>query len=168
MRLVRGADVSGGRYLPGIWVSGGSWRVGRPGLAQPVGDGDARSRGFHALPIDASVAGHRHVGEQRVGEHRVHGHGVGGPGRAGRHAEEPVLRVDGPQLPVLVEPHPRDVVTDALHLIARQRRLHHCHVGLAARARERGGHVPLPAPRVSHTQNLNANESKKYGHRTVC
>lgn len=158
----------GRRHLPGIWVSSGPGRVGRPGLAQPVGDSDARNRRFHAFPVHASVAGLRHVGEQRVGKHRVHGHRVGGPGRAGRHAKETVLRVNGPQLPVLVEPHPRDVVTDALHLIARQRRLHHGHVGLAARARERGDHVPLPASRVSHTQNLNANEPKKYGHHTVC
>lgn len=133
---------------------GGRFVAGRPRLAEPIGDGDTGRGVFHAFPVDAAVAGLRHVGEYGVLEYRVHGHRVGGLGRAGSHAEEPEFRVDGPQLPVLVEPHPHDVVAHALHLVARQRGLHHGHVGLAARARERGHHVPLPSFWIGHAQNL--------------
>ena len=59
----------------------------------------------------------------------------------GRDAEEAVLGVDRPQPAVLADPHPGDVVAERLDLPARDGRLEHREVGLAAGARERRGDV---------------------------
>ena len=61
--------------------------------------------------------------------------------RAGRHAEEAGLRVDRVQAAVGADLHPGDVVADGLDLPARDGRLHHREVGLAAGRGEGGGDV---------------------------
>ena len=70
----------------------------------------------HAFPPDVPVVGQRGVGEDAVAGQRQHGVEVGLVVGAGRHAEEPVLRVDGPEPAVRAELHPADVVTDRLDL----------------------------------------------------
>lgn len=65
----------------------------------PVGEGHSGRGGVQALPPHAAVAGLAHVGEDGVLGDGGHGVRVGLVGGAGRHAEEAVLRVDGPQLP---------------------------------------------------------------------
>ena len=97
---------------------------------------------LEALPPDVAVVGQRDVGEQRValldGAHRVR---VGLPVGARRDAEEAELRVDRVEPAVLAEAHPRDVVADGLGAPARDGRLQHRQVGLAAGRRERRGDV---------------------------
>ena len=95
----------------------------------------------HALPPDVAVVGLRAVGEDRVALDRVHRVRVRLARRVGRDAEEPVLGVDGVELAVVAELHPRDVVADRLDLPVLERRHEHRQVGLAARARERAADV---------------------------
>ena len=60
---------------------------------------------------------------------------------AGRHAEEPGLRVDGVEAAVGAELHPADVVADRLDLPSVERGDEHGQVGLAARRGEGAGDV---------------------------
>ena len=140
----RGSSYSGARI--GHWVIGVQNR--QFGCEDSSSLSGVQSRPFqsvrwaggsvgHALPPDVAVVGQRDVGEDRValgdGAHRV---GVGVPAGAGRDAEQAVLRVDRVEPAVLAEPHPGDVVAEGLDLPARDRRLEHGQVGLAAGARE--------------------------------
>ena len=123
-----------------VRVRRGLRRFRGPVVATPVDEVRRRRRG-EALPPDVAVVGERGVREDDVsGEHRdrvrVRPHA-----RPRGDAEEPGLRVDGPQCPVGADPHPADVVADRLDLPARQARHHHREVGLAARRREPTGHV---------------------------
>ena len=56
------------------------------------------------------------VPEDGALEDGLHGYRVAGPAGAGRHPEEPVLWIDGPQLTLLVGPQPGDIVTHHAHL----------------------------------------------------
>ena len=77
--------------------------------------------------------------------------------RAGRHAEEAGLGVDGPQPAVGADVHPGDVVAHGPDAVALDleplRRDHHRQVRLAAGAGEGGGHVLDPALGILHAQN---------------
>ena len=97
---------------------------------------------LQALPPHVAVVGQRDVGEDGVARRDgLHGVGVGLPVGAGRDAEEAELGVDGVEPAVLAEAHPGDVVADGLGAPARDRRLQHREVGLAAGRRERRGDV---------------------------
>ena len=119
----------------------GSSRLRGPVAALPVGQVRRRLVG-HALPPDVAVVGERDVGEHRValgdGAHRVR---VGVPAGAGRDAEQAELGVQGVEPAVLAEAHPGDVVAERLDLPARDGRLEHRQVRLAAGAREGGRDV---------------------------
>ena len=122
--------------------------LGGPGSALPVRE---VLRGLLGLPLPPHVTV---VGERDVGEDRMpaldgrHGVGVGVGARAGGHAEQSGLRVDGVEPAVLAEPHPCDVVAEGLHLPARQGGLQHRQVRLAAGRREgRAQVVGLPLRR---------------------
>ena len=69
------------------------------------------------LPVHAPITRLRHVREYRVGHDGIHGDRIGRSGSARSDAKEAGLRVDGAQLPILIESHPSDIVTDALYLI---------------------------------------------------
>lgn len=112
---------------------------------------------LHPLPEHPSVAGGRHVGEHRVLEHRLHGDRVARRAGARRDTEEAVLGVDRPQHAVLVESHPGDVVTDALHLVTGEGGRHHRKVGLAAGGGEGGRDVALLALGVGDADDLGGN-----------
>ena len=58
----------------------------------------------HAFPPDPAVVCEGDVGEDCVLHDGLHGDGVGVHRSAGRNSEESVLRVDGAQIPVLIEP----------------------------------------------------------------
>ena len=73
----------------------------------------------HSLPPDAAVVSQSNVGEDGVLEDGLHGHRVAAARGAWGDSEEAVLRVDRPQVPILVEPQPGDVVTDAGDIEAR-------------------------------------------------
>ncbi|MNQ64064.1 hypothetical protein D3C85_784680 [compost metagenome] len=135
-----GRALAGGRGEAGVRVSGGLARRRIMRLTLPVGQARRRFLG-QAFPPDVAVSGQGDVGEDgvlRQGLERVQ---IGVAAGAGRHAEEARLRVYGVQTTVLAETHPGDVVADRLGLPAVQRRLQHGQVGLAAGAREGGGHI---------------------------
>ena len=123
-------------------------RLGRPVVALPV-DRVRRRVAVHALPPHVAVVGERDVGEDRVGPDRLHRVRVGRVRRARRDAEVAGLGVDRVELAVGARLDPGDVVADGRDLPAfvgeRRRRDEHREVGLAARARERGGDVRLLA-----------------------
>ncbi len=112
----------------------------RPVAALPVGE--VLRVALHLFPPHVAVVGESDVGEQRValrdGAHRVR---VGLPVGARRDAEEPGLRVHRVEPAVFPEAHPCDVVTEGLDPPARDGRLQHRQVGLAAGRGERGRDV---------------------------
>ena len=99
----------------------------------------------HSLPPNSSILSQSHIAEYRVPEYCSHGNRIARHARPRRHPEEPVLRVDCPQLPVAVRSKPGNVVPDHRHFVARQFRAHHGKVCLAARRWEGGGDVLLDA-----------------------
>ena len=108
----------GARFESGVHVAGASrWRWAGPG---------------HAFPPDVAVVGQRDVGEDAVRVERAIALALVSAG-ARRDAEEAGLRVDRVEAAVVAEAHPADVVADRLDLPARDRRLEHREVGLAAR-----------------------------------
>ena len=98
---------------------------------------------IQALPVDAAIRGQSHIGEHRVLSDRVQGVRVCVGRGARRHAKEALLGVDGPEDAGGIELHPGDVVAHALDLPVGQGGRHHGQVGLAARGRKGGGHVPV-------------------------
>ena len=126
-----------------IGVRGGAARRRRPRAAHPV-DG-MLGRRAHLLPPHVAVVGQRDVGIDAVGVQRLHGVEVGLVRRAGRHAEEAGLGIDGVEPAVLAELHPANVVADGLGLPAGDGRVEHGEVGLAAGRREgRGDEFRFP------------------------
>ena len=115
-------------------------RGGRPVLSLPV---DQMFRfTLQALPPHVTIVGQRHVGENGVSAgDRLHRVRVGTPVGARRHPEESELRVHRVQPTVLTETHPGDVVTEGFGAPARDCRLQHREVCLAAGRRERRHHV---------------------------
>ena len=114
----------------------------RPRPALPV-DGLGRRRVVVPFPPRRAVGPQRDVGVDRVAANHLERRGVGLVARARRDAEEPGLRVHGPQPAVRPGAQPRDVVADGPDLPARHgcRRHQHRQVGLAARGRKGAGHV---------------------------
>lgn len=135
-------------------MSGRFVGVGCPRITQPICNGHTRCRILHTIPVNATIAGLRHVSEYRVFEYRIHRYWIRSPGRAGSHTKKPKFWINGPQLSALIKPHPDNVVTYALHLVTWQCRLHHRHVGFATCAWERSHHVSFLSLRVRYTQNL--------------
>ena len=123
-----------------------------PVVALPVDQVRGRLVG-HALPPHVALVGQRDVGEDGVAPHGAHRVGVGLHRRSRRDAEEPGLRVDRVQATVLAVAHPADVVADRLDLPARDARLEHREVGLAAGARERRGQVVDVTGRAGELQD---------------
>ena len=124
-----------------------------PRLALPVDEVPGRDGLGHALPPDGPVVLVEHdIREDGVLACGGEGVRVGLCARAGRDAEEAVLRVHGPEPPVLAGAQPRDVVADGPALPAvlavALRRDEHGEVRLAAGGRERAGHVADLALRV--------------------
>ena len=122
-------------------MSGGGVGLGSPVVAPPVGDVSRCLVGL-AFPPHVTVVGQGDVGEDVAacldGAHRGRVRRVTG---ARGNAEESELGVDGVELAVLAEAHPRDVVTEGLGLPAGDGRFDHGEVGLAAGRRERGSDV---------------------------
>lgn len=135
----------------------GGWRFAllAPFLSPPVRDGNSRlDLVLHALPKDPAVTGGGHVSEERVAKDRLHGDRVALGGGARRDAKEPIFRIDGSELAVLVEAHPGDVVSNTFHLESRQAGGHHGQVGFATSRRKSCCDVTLFALRICDAQNL--------------
>ena len=109
--------------------------------------------GVHLLPIDVAVLGQSDIGEDAILVERLHGVEVACLRGAGRHAEKAGLGIDGVEPPVRAEFHPADVVADGLGLPARDGRVEHGEVGLAAGRGEGGGHVLRLASRIGELKN---------------
>ncbi len=135
-----------------LGCAAGSVAAGRPVAALPV-DRVGRRRDAHPLPPDIAVVGERAVGHDRVFLDRLHRHRVRLVRGARRDAEEARLGIDRVEAAVGADLHPGDVVADALRLPARDRRLHHRQVGLAAGRREGGGDVELLPLRTDQPQD---------------
>lgn len=100
---------------------------------------------LQSFPENATIVRLGHVGEDGVLLYGQHSVGVGVHGGAWRHAEESGFWVDGAQAALFVESHPRNVVANALHLVAGQGGHQHRQVGLAASTGESGRNVTLLA-----------------------
>ena len=65
-------------------------------------------------------------------EDGLHGHGVAVVTRSRRDAEEPILGIDGSQIPVVIEPKPRDVIANTSDVVPGETGAQHGQVGLPA------------------------------------
>ena len=93
------------------------------------------------LPPHIAVVGQRDVGEHGVPPECLDRDGVGRVAGAGSNPEQSRFGVERAQQPVVINPHPDDVVAQGLDLPPRQCRLHHREVSLSTRAGERGRDV---------------------------
>ncbi len=118
--------------------------TGIPVVALPVDRVCGRLLG-HPLPPDVPIVGQGAVGEDAVLLHGLHGVGIGVIVGARRHAEVPVLGVDGIELAIVLGLDPGDVVADGgdLPAIEGLGRDQHGEVGLAAGAGEGRRHIGL-------------------------
>ncbi len=130
----------------------GGARSGLPGLALPVGEARGWSRG---QPFPPRLPGRRRrdIGEDRVradhGDRARIGLGAG----IGGDAEEPALRIDGAELPVLVHVDPGDVIPQRPHAVAGELGDDHGQVRLARRARHGGGEIGHLPVRILHAED---------------
>src|SRR6218665_681607 len=71
---------------------------------------------FHSFPEATTIIGHSNIREVGVLHARLHCHWIRLHVGTWCHAKEASLRIDGTQATIFVEPHPGNVISDALHL----------------------------------------------------
>ena len=141
---IDGRALRGGRCEARVRMRRFATAARRPFLPFPINRaGGSRNAGI--LPPNIALGRERDVGKDAVFCERVHRVRICLPRCAGRDAEETRLGIQRVKASILAEPNPRDVITQAGNLPVRQRGQHHCQIGLAAGAGERGGDVLLAA-----------------------
>ena len=145
-------------------------------LSHPGRDGHIRCQFvFQSFPEDTAVASFGHVCKNGVFLDNFHGYRIRMmicawtdsfvrnrcycqvlqfklPTRTD--TEESIFRIDSPQLALIVEAHPGNVITNAFHSIAGQWWCHHRQIGLTALTGKCSGHVPFLPAWVSYTDDL--------------
>ncbi|GLH11152.1 Uncharacterized protein GBIM_15992 [Gryllus bimaculatus] len=70
------------------------------------------------------------------------------------YSKEPILRVNSPELTILVKLHPSNVIPDTFNLVSRKGRIHHGKIGLTTSTWKCCCNIPLPASWISNAQDL--------------
>ncbi len=120
----------------------------------------------HPLPPNPTLGSQRHIGKNRILRERSHRIWIRLRARPRSHPKESSLRIDRPQLPILIRLDPRNIVPNRPYLppFKPRRRNHHRKVRLPASRRKRRRNISLFRLPVLICRRFHANNQHMLGH----